>query len=368
MSKPRTITVFRYDKVGDLLVSTPVMRCLRANYPDATLILVASPLNAGVLKGWSVLDDILIFDPTWKLTKRLAFLRELWRRRTDIAVVLVPRNTAYFLAFLSGARIRAGIRRANRSLPRRIPPLLLTTSVVIDRTRSLRRGEKLRHRHHAALTLDLARKMGLKVNETPLELAIDDALLARTQRFIAETCPGTPIIGLHLAVRWLSDKWSEDDVSGLIGRIVDEIPGASVLITAGPADFVVTRAIEQKVRLMTYNPTTGDFELRRSAPQGAPRRVLLVKGFPLPTWGALLAQCDVVITPDCGCVHMAAAVHRPVVVIYDHDRFDEAYAEWAPWHIPHHALRKRDVASTSAEIVDACRDLSALRGADVEEG
>ena len=50
------------------------------------------------------------------------------------------------------------------------------------------------------------------------------------------------------------------------------------------------------------------------------------------SWIRVIYSSSAVITPECGCTHIAAACKIPVNVIYDPSNYPEAiHKEYAPW-------------------------------------
>jgi ADP-heptose:LPS heptosyltransferase len=70
-----------------------------------------------------------------------------------------------------------------------------------------------------------------------------------------------------------------------------------------------------------------------------------------------------VVTVDTGATHVASAVRRPTVVLFEHRYFRLNSQEWAPWGVPYALVRKpatEDAAALAAlrsEIVDSVRRL-----------
>ena len=74
------VLVIRTDKVGDMLLSTPAIKAVRAALPGAHLTVLASVYNEPAIRGWKVPDDIEVYDQAWPLRKRMAASLALRRR------------------------------------------------------------------------------------------------------------------------------------------------------------------------------------------------------------------------------------------------------------------------------------------------
>ena len=63
--KPKTILVFDFHLIGDIVMLTPLLRCLKSAYPHANLVLVAGPWAKDILYGTKLVDEIIPFNAPW---------------------------------------------------------------------------------------------------------------------------------------------------------------------------------------------------------------------------------------------------------------------------------------------------------------
>ena len=79
----RNVLILRTDHLGDLLLSTPLIRTLRTALPSRRFVLVASPANQEALLGWDGIDEIRLFDPNGHCEKN-GNLPEHWGENNGI--------------------------------------------------------------------------------------------------------------------------------------------------------------------------------------------------------------------------------------------------------------------------------------------
>ncbi|HLL79365.1 MAG TPA: glycosyltransferase family 9 protein, partial [Ktedonobacteraceae bacterium] len=222
---PRHILVIRLDLIGDLVLSTVIVRVLKRAYPKAEIDLLALPSSAGIVQGDPDLSEIISYNPNvWRRPKALVQPRnwlEAWRmvrrlraRHYDIAVsVFGP--WAAILAALSGARRRVGYGREGY-------PGLLTDSVP---GRHWQRGARL---HEVDYTLRLASAAGAIIQEsdrvphlTVPPQAQQEAALLLEQVGIS---PGRPLIACHVSSNnGQSKRWPVPYWATLIDRLIREL-------------------------------------------------------------------------------------------------------------------------------------------------
>src|ERR1700687_5468585 len=118
------ILVVRLASLGDLLITTPALRALRASFPDAHIGVLTTPASAPALRGLDTYDEVITFDkfafdrPTDALHSLPAALRlaaELragdWQTLVLLHHLTTPFGIAKYAALSlgSGARRRVGL-------------------------------------------------------------------------------------------------------------------------------------------------------------------------------------------------------------------------------------------------------------------
>ncbi len=96
----RNLLVMRLDNIGDVIMTSPVLRSLKENLPQARLTLMASPSGslAAPLLPW--VDEVLTWRALWQDLGRLEFdparewrlVSELKERQFDAAIILTSFN------------------------------------------------------------------------------------------------------------------------------------------------------------------------------------------------------------------------------------------------------------------------------------
>ena len=337
------IIVFRYDKIGDLIISTPLLRCIKNTYPNSRITLVASPYNAPVLENHNLVDEIIIFDKKWNFLRKIFFYIKIIRLKVDISIVLYPAVTAFFMSFISFAKIRAGVKmiynydnffgiklnkfKFTKQRPAKIfSPILLTHSVSIDRGRT--------HRHFTDSYLDLAKKIGLQVSknlslELPNHVHEDDQI----RSLIKSIDISKPILGINLSPKWSLLKWSLRNFEDLLEAIDEKNAFIKFIIATHDEEYFSNHYRKDYwfVDLSTLSKL--DKIKKNPPPWSLKNNRVFFNPMNFNIWSALIKKCDLAITPESGFVHVAAAHKVPSIVIYPEDP-EKVDKQWAPWQSP----------------------------------
>ncbi|MGH7706515.1 MAG: glycosyltransferase family 9 protein [Vulcanimicrobiaceae bacterium] len=323
------IVLTRLDRVGDLVLSTPAIRSVRRSWPDAHITLACSAYNAVAVERNPDVDAVV----TVPAQMRPEIVGARFRGRCDLALALAPCTPDWRFVRATNARRRIGYTYARRYLARLTARRFLTDLCISDAdpARSQRDPERP-VRHEVDQVLELVRRAGGRSISDELVLSVDDA--ARTA--VADVPAGG--IAIQLAPRWFSSGSSYPSFVALLGELRDL--GVPLVVTHG-AD----------VRDQAH---------RLAAERLADR---IVGDLPFAQWAAVFEKSRIVITVDTGATHVASAVRRPVVVLFEDRYYDLASREWAPYHVPAVCLRKppditpASLARSRTAIVSAAREL-----------
>src|SRR6185369_16521142 len=109
---PRSrILVVSLRRIGDALLTTPLIRSLRRAWPDAKIDVLAYPGPAGIIEGNPDVDRVIIAPPRPTIADTAALVSRLFKRY-HLAVSTEPGDRPTFLTLLAG-RTHAGLTDAD---------------------------------------------------------------------------------------------------------------------------------------------------------------------------------------------------------------------------------------------------------------
>ena len=330
----RHVAVIKLDHAGDVLWAIPTIGTLKRNFPAARLSVFCTPYTRPVLEGHPGIDDLIAYEGG-------TFPPSL--PRPDLAVCLDTRTHAVKLTHASRARIRTGYYYFPRGLSVLYPLLLFTHPVLHPASR----GD---FAHEVVVNQRLLERLGCHAEpEMRSRIFLTDAEQQTARdRLRALGHDGEPLIGLHLPLKWLDGGWPAKHVADLAGQIVTICPESRLLVTCGPGEESLLQ------------------ELSPLLPSGS----LAVSGLPFRIWAAAFSLCRLVVSRDCGPVHVAAAVDRPVISVFEESKRKE-HTRWEPWLVPHVNVFRPDRFSPDAvtafhrDMADAVRSLLTLPDREV---
>ena len=318
---PRILFV-RAERIGDVLISVPVIRAVRRHYPGATIDLLVSNANAGVepaVKPW--------VDHVWRYDKRIGpsvrLIQRLRRSKYDLMVDLVngPSVTSRFVAKWSRAARVLGVLHEQPGFLTHAVPLLDPRRVhVVTRT--------------AQLLLAFGIDPELEDLRLEYPLTADDRLRAMA-RLSPASAPYR--LGVNVSGRGPAKYWGRDNFVAAIGMIRELDPRFSVTVCGAPEYAAEIAAIAEAA----------------AADQVAPLETF-------HEFAAIISSFDLLLTPDTSVVHLAAAWRIPLVGLF---RADPNTMPWLPYGTPHRAILHQgplvgilpiQVIQLMAALIDEC--------------
>jgi len=104
---PSRILVISLRRIGDLLLSTPLIRSLRRAFPDSDIDVLVFANTAGILAGNPDISNVIPMPQRPTMAESARLFARLWRRY-DIAVSTQSGDRPTAFAF-AAARLRAGV-------------------------------------------------------------------------------------------------------------------------------------------------------------------------------------------------------------------------------------------------------------------
>jgi len=315
-----TILLVRLRLIGDVVFTTPVIRALRAHFPDARLIYLVESAAAPVVRHNPLLSQVIEVPHTrgWKrLRDDVRLARRLRAERCDLAIDLHGGPRSAWLTWASGAPKRVGFDIQGRSW--------MYTDVV-HRPRELRPRHSVENQWDLLAAVDPSLATGPDRTANRVEMALapgmPDAVAGRLQRLGIDDAAATRVIVLHVSAGNPFRRWPEDAFADVAAGLVRQSADRRVLLTAGPSDRA---AVDRVLHLA-----------RTRAADGGPR-ILDAGDFSLEELRAVLDRSALYIGGDSGPLHVAATSEVPIVGLYG-PTLPVRSAPWRPPALAHAAV------------------------------
>lgn len=299
-SSPR-ILISRTDRIGDVVLSTPVFSAIKQKYPKAFVAAMVLQGTAPIVRGNPWIDEVIILDKngrhkSWFQTFLLGL--SLRRYQFGIAIHLHPTNRVNVITWAAGIPIRIGYKVL---LGNHGKNDFLLTHKILERKWQ---GKK----HEAEYNFDLLKLIQVPI---PEQLKLHFPLVQQDLNDLINFIPPelrNRYVVFHPSASCVSKRWPPERLAQVADRLSSQYGILPVLIGEGEGIEHV-REMQSKMKEKSLN---------------------LAGKLSLGMLGWLLKGARLLVSNDSGPVHLAAALETPVVSIFGRNQPGLGPVRWRP--------------------------------------
>jgi ADP-heptose:LPS heptosyltransferase len=291
--------------IGDTILATPLIRELRANFPEARIdALVLWAGSKDILEGNPHLNHVyqrnLLKQSKWETVR---FLQPLRKEGYDISINTHPQSRVHYrgVARIVGARTRIShVYECFRPWDH----LLVNCTLPQDYS-------KHSVENNLALLPLLERQPMLPEHRLELPLVTADHDWAESF-LTAHDLAGRKRLGIHVGSGGTKNltlkRWPLEHYVELVGRLRRADPDLAILLFGGPEE---------------------DPDLQRIAQAYGGPQLIRVQSRTLRQAGALMMRCHAFLSVDTALMHVAAAVRVPRQIVIEAPTFNKTNEPYA---------------------------------------
>ena len=304
-SKISNVLVVRADRLGDVILSTPVYESLKTSFPHLKITAMVNPIQGGILE-----DNPKIY----KIIRMRR--RQFWRvildsrkEKFDLAITLNKKfsATATFFTLCSNAKIIAGYLHP-------LNPWKYNIRLPIETF----------PQHEIENNLALLKYMGVPQIISQPKIYFNDNEKMKIEGIMKSGKSERPLILIKTETRIAEWGWQWEKFQAVIEYILKN-KIADIWLINGPGEEAKLRSHIAEMKLQ-------------------PRLLPLLKTKEL---ALLIQQCDLLLCNHTGIMHLATAVEKPACVIFKHGEIQR----WGPRHKKSMVLDDRYQNNLTPEIV-----------------
>ncbi len=279
MNDIKKILLIRTDRIGDVVLSLPMLPMLKKKFPSASISVMVRSYTRELVQHHSCVDEVLVCDDH----KNISVVRSLLAGKNfDVAIHPYPRFQLALATLLARIPIRVGTGYRWYSF---------------FFNRKMYEHRKDARRHEAEYNIQLLHALNIEPeNELQFEFPISHEAHNTVSEFLLRNgiTSTDNFAVLHPGSGGSARDWSAQNFSDL-GDVIRGHYGFKIILTGGSNE----RALLQHVAdAMKFQP------------------VCIAGEFNLEELGALYTRASVFISNSTGPLHIAAIVGTPVVAFY----------------------------------------------------
>jgi len=276
-NKNRRILIARIDRIGDVVLSTPIPREIKKAYPNSFVSVLVRNYTKDIYLNNPYVDEIILFDGEddnnpesfWQLVK------EIRKFKFTHAFMLLPNEKLNWILFCSGIPNRIGVGHKLYQF--------LSLSKYVDRKKYIPL------RHEADYCLDMVRKIGIEPKSFEPEIFLSTEEITKRNELKKKFAPnGETLIGINTTSGKSSPNLKAEEYRKLIVRLSEEKNNCVVVTDNNPPEEI------KNISNVIY-PNVGLY-LRES-----------IINF---------STLDVLISASTGPMHICAALKVPTISMF----------------------------------------------------
>jgi len=267
------VLLVRFSSIGDILLTTPLVRALARRHPEARLVYVTKRAMAPLVADNPHLSEVVALEPDEPI-------RHLARRLRALA----PTHGLDLHGSIRSAGLRLLVRCHWSGYRKRKVARALLIGTKLD---AYRRRTSVAERYFEA-----ARRLDAQPDGGPPEFALGPGARDRAAQWLAERgLAGVPVAALAPGAAHATKRWPVAHWSALAERL--RASGYRPIVVGGPDDRGLAQQLAAAGAAIS---AAGECSLQET--------------------GGLLERARVVVSGDTGVMHMATGVGTPVVALF----------------------------------------------------
>ena len=293
----KKVLIMKYDRIGDMIVATPLFRELKNAYPNINISVLASKTNKDVIKYNPYVDHVYINYKN-NIINDFPTLLHLRKKKFDVCIELEH-------SVIPHAILRLKIINSKKNI-----------SIHKDGRYGIK-GEELElydyftnkdnKGHFSKIWLDTLTFFGIKSSSHKYDIFLSDLERDRAKNFVLSL--GDKIkIGINIEGSFPEKSIQKEELKQICSGLFKNFKNIVIVILSSPS------------RISNTNKIISEIGLDNVISSYSTETIIDV--------AALIEHLDLIITPDTSIVHVASAFDKPVVSIHENNQ--HSFRLWSP--------------------------------------
>lgn len=317
----KNILVIRNDRFGEFLLNIPVIVALKRHFTSAKIVLAVSSSLDELAKRITLVDGVLVYDSSvsHRFREKFVFLKEIRKRRFDMAVILNPSKEFNIITYLAGIPVRLGYDRK--------------WGFLLNYRIKDKKSEGLKHELH--YNLELIKTIGVDFDNSdisfPLEIKDEDFPNSKMHEIGIER---NNFIAVH---PWASNpekEWPLEKFKELALKLSSDF-GFKIVVVGGNEEGKRAQEFCSDSTMIDLTAKTSLVEL-----------------------SGLLKKSRLLVSNDSGPMHLAAVLGAPTVAIFRKRPLSVSARRWGPVGQRNIVIEDDDINSIKVdEVLDGIKKI-----------
>ena len=321
------ISIVRIDKMGDMILTFPIIQGLKKSNHNNKIDVVCSEQNSKICNKFNIINKVFLFNNNF--TRILKMIMKLRSENYDYIFAFSPGILSILISILSKSKNKSLLvlqSRYKNSFSSKFLEIVFGKFffqhlIIVNRKLKFSQDSSI---HQTKLMSELVAKSGLDIKENE---EIKHVFQFKTYKYGPKK-----LCLIHLSSKWINRYFSESNFINLLNSLKN--PNTDIVITTDESSKNVFSKIFKKYECIDNN----QFKNLKNI-----NNILILDRLNFENWVSIINSSTHVITPECGCTHIASLSNSKLCVIYDADNLPDMIAsEYAPWKKSYTKLSTND--------------------------
>lgn len=289
----KNILVINTMHIGDLMLVTPALRTLRANYPQAHIALLTDRILADLVRCNENIDECILIDKHGRdkgILALIRFIRQIRKRHFDLVINYHRNERASAIASFSGGKNIVGYAQPffHRFFDHWMPNLAMADTPK----------DKVMHQTLCHLKVLQEAAGCTKLDDRGLEMWLPpEEEKKASDLWQKEFAKDDRVIAFNIGASWMTKRWIDAYFAECADRFIQE--GYHIAFLGGPTDVAIVKACIEKMK-----------------EKDSPKVHVFTGKVSLTVLAGLLRRCCLFLTTDSGPMHVGVAMNVPIVTMF----------------------------------------------------
>lgn len=289
----KNILVINTMHIGDLMLVTPALRTLRANYPQAHIALLTDRILADLVRCNENIDECILIDKHGRdkgILALIRFIRQIRKRHFDLVINYHRNERASAIASFSGGKKIVGYAQPffHRFFDHWMPNLAMADTPK----------DKVMHQTLCHLKVLQEAAGCTKLDDRGLEMWLPpEEEKKASDLWQKEFAEDDRVIAFNIGASWMTKRWIDAYFAECADHFIQE--GYHIAFLGGPTDVAIVKACIEKMK-----------------EKDSPKVHVFTGKVSLTVLAGLLRRCCFFLTTDSGPMHVGVAMNVPIVTMF----------------------------------------------------
>ena len=293
----RSVLFLRYDRIGDMVITTPVFRELKQNYPEINISVLASSINQNVLHNNPYVDKVFLNYKN-NFLKDLPTLLKLRRNKYDVCVEfdhsVIP-HAIIRLRIINPKKIISVFKKGRYGVTGNELKLY---DFYTDKPEGA---------HFQKIWLNTLSPFKVKSSSNQYDLFCSDYQKEKAKNYLS-LFGKKILVGINIEGAVKGKRIQLNKVQEICRGIFNINNNVQIILLSNPRKIKKISQFCQNLKLSYVVPSYKTESILDAA--------------------ALIEKLDLVISPDTSIVHLASAFNKPIISIHENNK--DSYQLFAP--------------------------------------